>query len=143
MPAVNYLFKGKINPGFPRQAFIGIQLHRMETNSGLQNVHWLLLKSTCYLISILHRSSSSRLLQYSSFCICFLIFSSWIFLARMLGFTSTCKSGFTFFCCREGEFSFYFHVRFIPCGQIQLFSPRQSKNCNAVRDTILHIKKTL
>lgn len=50
-----------------------------------------------YLISILQRSSSSLLLQYSSFCICFLIFSSWIFLARMLGFTSTCRSGFTFF----------------------------------------------
>lgn len=50
-----------------------------------------------HLISILQRSSSSRLLQYSSFCICFLIFSSWIFLARMLGFTSTWRSGFTFF----------------------------------------------
>lgn len=50
-----------------------------------------------YLISILQRSSSSLLLQYSSFCICFLIFSSWIFRARMLGFTSTWRSGFTFF----------------------------------------------
>lgn len=55
-------------------------------------------QSWSHLISILHRSSSSLLLQYSSFCICFLIFSSWIFLARMLGFTSTCRSGFTFFC---------------------------------------------
>lgn len=75
----------------------------MASNRVRKNMCIFCLAGICsqlwsHLISIRHRSSSSLLLQYSSFCICFLIFSSWIFLARMLGFTSTCRSGFTFFC---------------------------------------------
>ena len=50
-----------------------------------------------YLISSLHLSSASRRLQYSSLAAWRRNFSSCNFRARMLGFTSTCRLGSTFF----------------------------------------------
>jgi hypothetical protein len=50
-----------------------------------------------YLISSLHLASCSFLLQYSSFCCCRLIFSSWSLRALILGLTSTWRCGSTFF----------------------------------------------
>ena len=76
-----------------------------------------------YLISSLHLCSCSLLLQNSSFWACLRTFSSWILRALILGFTSTCKLGSTFFCKIERSFQSMFQqaLSFLTINQVLKF----------------------